>query len=731
MNAIEVGSCIKWPGTPKARIDVVLWIAANRSNCVCIDTDQKNKSADPIRWSTADIEAALACGKAKIVSFGTENSTGGFQSAPSSKACDDREKAWEIIEPLVFNPQIFDLKVRRRLIREKAEEKHVSAKVILKYLRRYWQAGQKKNALLPHYDKRGGSRKIRQCSVGIKRGRPNELKVKSGIDVGINVDEEVRRKFRLGISLYYENKSGATLYKAYFETIKWLFNVGLNTIDGVDYPILPRVLERPSFEQFKYWYYRERRLSKAIITREGENEFLLNHRALDGSPLLDVFGPGSIYELDSTVADVYLVSALDRNRILGRPVLYFVKDAFSRLIVGFGVTLNGPSWTTAMVAVENTMRDKVALCKEFGIYISSSQWPSHHLPRTFRADRGEFLSKNSDTLINDLDVQIDTTAPYRPDWKGMIEQNFKLIDDMTIHWLPGQPNKVRKRGGKDYRYDACLTLYEFRQIIISSIIEYNATQWLDDYPKDEDMIADHVFPIPLKLWEWGIRNRSGDLREEDRLKIRLALLPRGMASVNPTGIQFKGVDYICERAKKGEWLERAREKRRKIPISYDPRNLDSIFLRLDLPDGKQFLHPDEEQQPEPEAAYLMKKDLRFSGCDWQDVEDYQAIERQAKILAETDASQEQSYQQTFRQSVIAQAEEKTVEAHSGKSNASRVHGMTAEKKAENNAENATTAWTPPTPTPSSTKVMTQDDYYKQEEYAWLQRMRDGGATDEQ
>ena len=118
--------------------------------------------------------------------------------------------------------------------------------------------------------------------------------------------------------------------------------------------------ERPSFEQFVYWYYRERRLSKAIIAREGENEFLLNHRALDGSPQLYVFGPGSIYELDSTVADVYLVSALDRNRILGRPVLYFVKDAFSRLIVGFGVTLYGPSWTTAMIALENTMRDKVA-----------------------------------------------------------------------------------------------------------------------------------------------------------------------------------------------------------------------------------------------------------------------------------------------------------------------------------------------------------------------------------
>ncbi len=730
MNLFEVGSYIKWLDTPEARVDVVLWIAANRSNCVCIDTNSKNKCADPVRWSVADLEEALAYRKARVGPIEAGDCTSELQSAPSEKACLGRDTAWKIIEPLVFNPDIFDPRVRRRLIKEKAEEMQISRKVILKYLRLYWQAGLKKSALLPQYYECGGSRKIRKSTAGVKRGRPNELKVKSGIDFGINVDEEVRRKFRLGRAKYYESNSGTTLRKAYNDTIKWLFNIRVDTIDGIDYPVLPPVQERPSFEQFVYWYDRERRLSKAIIAREGENEFLLNHRALDGSPQLDVFGPGSIYELDSTVADVYLVSALDRNRILGRPVLYFVKDAFSRLIVGFGVTLYGPSWTTAMIALENTMREKVALCSEFGIYISPSQWPSHHLPRAIRADRGELLSKNSDTFVNDLDVEIDNTAPYRPDWKGMIEENFHLIDNMTIHWLPGQPNKIQKRGGKDYRYDACLTLYEFRQIIISSIIQYNTTYELKDYRKDADMIADHVLPIPIKLWEWGIRNRSGSLRIEDRLKVRLALLPRGVASVTPTGIQYKGVEYICERAKKDEWLEQARIKRLKVPISYDPRNMDSIFLRLDLPEGRKFLRSDEEDQPKSEVAYLMNKDLRFSSCDWQDVEDYQAVEQQARILAGTELSQMQSDQETFREHVAVQAQEKTADASHGMSNASRVDGMTAEKRAENNAENAANAWTPPAPTPPPEQVLTREDRYKQEEYAWLRRMREGEQTNE-
>ena len=736
MGEFEVGSYLEWLEAPKSRIDVVLWIDSHRSNCICIDTDRKNRSANPIRLSTADIELALTCAKAKIVSGARVPDNLTILEDPHfQKYLDKRDEAWKIIEPLVSDLRIFDPKLRAKLIAARAKDKKITSKVIWKYLRLYWQSGLKKNSLLPQYSNCGGSRKIRRTRDGVKRGRPSEFKILKGKETGRNADEEVRRKFRKGIGLYYENGSGATLRDAYDDTIRWLFNVGVNTIDGIDYPILPPAIERPQFEQFKYWYYRERRLSRSVILRQGEREFTLNHRALDGNPMLQVFGPGSIFELDSTVADNYVVSALDRNRILGRPVLYFIKDAFSRLIVGVGISLNGPSWETAMIALENMMVDKVEFCKAFGIYIAPWQWPSHHLPRTIRADRGELLSKNSDALVNILDIGVDNTAPYRPDWKGMIEQNFKLMNDMTIHWIPGQANQFRKRGEKDYRYDACVTLYEFRQIIISSVIEYNTTHWLDSYRKDEDMISDHVSPVPIELWNWGIQNRSGVLRTEEREKIRLALLPREQASITPMGIHFKGADYSCERAKGEEWYEKARLKRVRIPVSYDPRNTDTVFLRLDeaAPDVLRFLSP--EGNKTIETASLMSKDLRFSGRDWQEVEDYFAIERQAKVFAETDASQQQSDQKTFRENTLKQAEEKTADARKGQSNASRVEGMSKMKNLDFNAERTASAWVPPLPKAPSSQALPQQassqvDPHKQAEYEWLESMRSGETTDE-
>jgi hypothetical protein len=61
---------------------------------------------------------------------------------------------------------------------------------------------------------------------------------------------------------------------------------------------------------------------------------------------------------------------LDRKLIIGRPVIYIVIDVFSRLIVGFAVTLEGPSWAGAKLALENAFSDKASYCKQFGINIT-------------------------------------------------------------------------------------------------------------------------------------------------------------------------------------------------------------------------------------------------------------------------------------------------------------------------------------------------------------------------
>ena len=106
--------------------------------------------------------------------------------------------------------------------------------------------------------------------------------------------------------------------------------------------------------------------------------------------MVGTFGPGHRYQIDATIADVYLVSSVDNTRIIGRPVVYCVIDVFSRLICGLYIGLEGPSWLGAMMALDNVIEDKVVFCKNYGIEITNKEWPNSFLPEKILADRGEY-----------------------------------------------------------------------------------------------------------------------------------------------------------------------------------------------------------------------------------------------------------------------------------------------------------------------------------------------------
>jgi putative transposase len=80
------------------------------------------------------------------------------------------------------------------------------------------------------------------------------------------------------------------------------------------------------------------------------------------------------------------------------------------------------------------------------------------------------------------------------------------------------------------------------------------------------------------------------------------------ASVTERGIYFKGVSYTCALAEQEHWYVRARQQGRwSVPIVYDPRKLDTIYLSLD--DGRR-----------PEPCELVERERRsYQGRDWFEI----------------------------------------------------------------------------------------------------------------
>lgn len=184
----------------------------------------------------------------------------------------------------------------------------------------------------------------------------------------------------------------------------------------------------PSYNQFYYWFKKFEDPKKVIQFRKSAKEYELKPRPILSDSKSETNGPGTRFQIDATIADIYLVSSFDVNRVIGRPVIDAVLDVYSRTITGLYIGLEGPTWLGAMMALDNMVADKVEFCKEYDIEITKEQWPTHHLPEIIIADRGEFEGYTVENLINNLNIKIENTTAYRGELKGIVERKFRTFN---------------------------------------------------------------------------------------------------------------------------------------------------------------------------------------------------------------------------------------------------------------------------------------------------------------
>lgn len=538
----------------------------------------------PLVVQRTDLLADLESGAAFIKPYDPFAPVSCSDDELNSKHIQRRDRAWLAIKEIAADePDIYDSDVRGRLVKRAASKAETGPKSIYRYLRNYWRGGKRRNALLPDYSNCGGRGKEKTCHADVKRGRPRTIQTNSE-DIGMNITETDKALIRIAANEYYCKDDEKPVRKCYDQMIGEYYNRGYETDeDGNEKPIVPPVEERMTYGQFKYWLHKFLDIKKAIVARKGRRKFNLRHREVLKSSTSDAFGPGHIFQIDATIADIYLVSSLDRKKIIGRPILYFVMDVFSRMIVGFYIGLSGPDYMGAAMAMQNAASGKVEFCRRYGITIDDDEWPVAALPECLVADRAELLSNQSDQLTNGFGMKIMNTPSWRADFKGIVEQQFNRANVEVIKWSPGAVFKdSNERGTDDPRLGAKLTLDEFTRLIIYMILNHNQTHCFKSYPLLPEMLSDGVSPVPIDLWEWGLTNRTGCLRTYTQQELLRNLLPSAKASVTHEGISFKGMFYTCKEAENEAWFTLARKSGNVcVKVSYDPRCLDKIYIHPD------------------------------------------------------------------------------------------------------------------------------------------------------
>lgn len=537
----------------------------------------------------------------------------------------------------------------------------VSKPHLYKLLRRFWQRGQTPNALLPDYKNSGGKGKKRGANRK-KLGRPREFMP----GIGAIVDEQTEHLFRTAIDRYLLKDKGCSFPYAH-RRFKDIYEQFFPDVEEA---------EMPTIRQMRYFYQREYKLPETLEKRKSKIDFNKDTRPLTSTATANTFGPGSRYEIDATIADIYLVSDSERRNIVGRPIVYFVMDVFSRMVAGFYVGFENASYPAAIQALTMAMTDKVALCKEFGFDITEADWPTVGLPDAILADRGELLGHQIETLESSFSVRIENTAPYRGDAKGIVERNFRTIQADFKPFAPGTvgKTKIKKRGGRDYRLDAKLTILDFKEIVLSSVLMHNQFEVLEKYDREPDMPPD-LEMTPLSIWNWGTQHRTGRLRAAREDAIRVSLLPRTRATISSLGVSVFGVYYSSSEVIAEGWHHRSREVRRpkSLEAAYDPANADVVYL---FPSKK---------LSEYWTCRLATRSREFSGASFWDV--WKIKKKQKRTVAKSKLRQSAMKRQQENRvtGIFARAEAKAP-AVSNTSNAERIRGIRPNRENEKRAE---------------------------------------------
>lgn len=252
----------------------------------------------------------------------------------------------------------------------------------------------------------------------------------------------------------------------------------------------------------------------------------------------------------------------------------------------------------------------------------------------------------------------------------------------VFKWLPGYVIPERDPGDLDYRLAAVLDIEELTAIIIEAILHHNNECLVSDGVEiDPDFLAEGFDPYPVQLFNWGVINRPGGLRESDSDAVRRSLLPEATASINNGEIKFrhpkapKPLIYRCDQLVDERLLLRGTGvKGRQFTALFDLRWADEIYLLREA--GGDLL-------PCP----LRDENSIHANRDWAEVVQYlndvkASRDRQAPAVVQAEIN----FDRRIRERV-SKAERRLQDAREGnpvKSKATALRGIRPSRKDETN-----------------------------------------------
>lgn len=285
--------------------------------------------------------------------------------------------------------------------------------------------------------------------------------------------------------------------------------------------------------------------------------------------------PLHVVQIDHTQVDIILVDDQDR-RPIGRPWITLAIDIYSRMIVGYYLSLNAPSVTSVAMCITSAVLPKDELLLKFDI---NTNWDVWGFPNTIHADNGADF--RADTLkkacqINGINLEFRPIG--KSNFGGHIERVIGTLMK-EVHLISGTTfSNIKERQTYDSDGNASMTFSELEKWIVTFIAKV--------YHK---RVHSGIGMPPEKKWEDGI---FGSVSQEgvgyppkpsDALTITIDFLPMFTRTIQKNGVNIDGLNYYDNVLRsKINLIDEENNKKKIYIFKRDPRDISYVWYYDDV-----------------------------------------------------------------------------------------------------------------------------------------------------
>jgi putative transposase len=280
--------------------------------------------------------------------------------------------------------------------------------------------------------------------------------------------------------------------------------------------------------------------------------------------------PLAVVQIDHTKLDIMLVDEGQRLPV-GRPWITLAIDVFSRMVVGFYISLDPPGAMGTGLCIANAILPKE---QWLAMHDLQGEWPCWGVMRALHLDNArEFRGTMLKRACEQYGIELNWRPVATPHYGGHIERVLGTLLG-ELHTLPGTTfSSSSERGDYPSEEKAVVTLRELEKWLLTYITEV--------YHKRPHR---SLGMAPLERYKQGIFGTAAEsgsglpFRYMNEEKVRLDFMPFEERTVQEYGVLIDHIYYYSDVLRR--WIKTTDKykRRQKLLFKRDPRDVSVVYF---------------------------------------------------------------------------------------------------------------------------------------------------------